>query len=1079
MAHGAVRFLIRTLEAVLLVLLLSAAVLAWRLSQGALKIDAVAPYLSSAFAEVAPGFRFRIDGAEFRWAGFAGAPELTVRNVRVLNESGAVIAGLPSMIVRLSVPALVRGIVAPEYILLTNPIIRFVHRADGSLGLGVEGLPAATAALPPGAPPSSVAAPGVVDTTSGNALAVSLIGALTRVPGGDNTAGYLDRVGIEGTTLVLVDEVSGQRWLAPEATLNFRRAGADVDIEATLPVIEEGKRWDLTARGRYVAASASLTIDLNVDGFRPARVAGLAPQLAAFGMIDLRLTGTAAATLRLANFGARFTDLTFDVRGQDGRLRLPDPIAGDYPIKAISLKGSAGADLDRITLERLRVELTGGAAASPVIDITGEGYSLNSAPVVDLDLRIDQLTLPALKRYWPAGIKPNTRLWIDQNLNQGGLHDLRFKLRLAGAKFEALEARMTSELRGVSVRYMREMPEVENTAGRMTIAGSEAVIDITGGHLPDAVSGTGLTIPKGTIRMYGLGGGSERANIQLKIEGAVGDVMRLIDRKPLGYASAMGLDAGRAVGTADIDLIVDFPMIKDLKLDQLILGVRAKIAGVGIPAIAFGLPMVDGQLALNLDRAGMDVTGKAVVGGIPTTIAWRENFAGGDFRAQYVLDPIVGNQQRPRIGLSVLPFIPPYIDGEVPAHVVYTVARDDSRKLEAHVDLTRPAMAVPELGWRKEPGTPAAALVEATFSKTGLTAVPSFHVTSGDDFDVSGSVTFDASGKMRTLVINPSVAGETRLSGEIAIDQVGGYTVDISGSAFNSTYFWKEFNRDDRRRKAPADSPFSTPLKLRAAFDRMWLSKNADFTEVSLNLEQDYTGIQSIDFKSKLEGATPFTFKLAEEKGGRKFKGASANGGGVVRAIGLFDDIVGGNLDITGEFAADGSITGLAEIKDFNLVDAPLLARLLSVASLTGIVDELRGEGISFSTLRVPFSYGAATLTVKDGEMFGSSLGLTGAGTYSFDTALVNFDGTVIPAYTFNAMLSSIPLIGPLLSGGEKGGGIFAATYSVRGDIATAEPVVNPLAALAPGFLRQIFDIFKPAAPQKSPTPPANEAPKP
>ena len=1067
MAHGAVRFLIYVLEVVLLVLLLSTAVLVWRLSQGSVRLDAVASYIASAFSEVAPGYRFGIAGAEFKWAGFKGAPELTVRDVRVLNDSGAVIAGLPSMVIRLSGPALRRGLAAPEQVLLSNPIIRFVHRADGSLGLGVEGAPATNAPLP-SSPPARASG----DIASSNALAVLLIGALTRAPGGDNPAGYLDRVGIENTTLVLVDEVSGQRWFVPDATLNFRRAGADVDIEATLPVVEEGKRWNLTAKGRYSAASGDLKVDLNIDGFRPARVAGLAPQLAPFGMIDLRLSGTAAATLRLVNSGARFSDLQFDVKGQDGRLLLPDPVAEAFPVKTISLKGAAGPDLNDIRIEQFRVELNGGGKASPVINLTGEGSALNSAPVVDLSLSMAELTVPALKQYWPVGIKPNTRSWIDQNLSEGGLYDLRLKLRLAGSTIDALaatEARFTTELRGAKVKYMRSMPEVEGTTGRIAISGSEAVFDIAAGHVPDAVSGRRLSIPSGMVRMYGLGSSSERANIRLKIAGEFSDVMRLIDHEPLGYARALGLDANRAEGRADVDLTLDFPLIKELKFDQMQLGVEARTEGIAIPEVAFGLPLTAGRLALHLDRAGMDVSGRAALGGIPTTIAWRENFSGGDFRSQYILDPILGNDQRPLIGLSVAPFIPPYIDGAVPANVIYTVMRDDTRILEARVDLTAPTVAIPELGWHKEPGRTAVARVEATFTKTGLSTIPAFQVTSGDDLDVSGSATFGNNGRMRSLTIKPSVIGETRLGGEVLVDEVGGYTVDISGPSFNSTYFWKELGRDDKRRRTSAgssDTPFLTPIKLRASFDRMWLTKNTDFTGVSLDYERDYTGIQVIEFMSKVDGSTPFIFKLASESEGRRFRGSSVSGGSVVRAIGLFDDIVGGNLEINGEFAADGSINGLAVINDFKLVRAPVLARLLSVASLTGIIDELSGKGISFGALRVPFSYSDATLTVKDGEMSGSSLGLTGAGTYSFDSSLMNFDGTLIPAYSINSILSSIPLIGAILSGGEKGGGIFAATYSYRGDVATAQPVVNPLAVFAPGFLRHIFDIFKPGAPK-------------
>jgi hypothetical protein len=39
----------------------------------------------------------------------------------------------------------------------------------------------------------------------------------------------------------------------------------------------------------------------------------------------------------------------------------------------------------------------------------------------------------------------------------------------------------------------------------------------------------------------------------------------------------------------------------------------------------------------------------------------------------------------------------------------------------------------------------------------------------------------------------------------------------------------------------------------------------------------------------------------------------------------------------------------------------------------------------------------------------------------------------------------------------ERGGGLFAASYSVRGPTADPDVSVNPLSVLAPGFLRGLF----------------------
>jgi len=67
--------------------------------------------------------------------------------------------------------------------------------------------------------------------------------------------------------------------------------------------------------------------------------------------------------------------------------------------------------------------------------------------------------------------------------------------------------------------------------------------------------------------------------------------------------------------------------------------------------------------------------------------------------------------------------------------------------------------------------------------------------------------------------------------------------------------------------------------------------------------------------------------------------------------------------------------------------------------------------------------------------------------------------GTLVPAYSINSVLGDIPLIGRIFTG-EKGGGVFAATYEFSGNLSEPNIFVNPLAALAPGFLRGLIGIL-------------------
>jgi hypothetical protein len=86
---------------------------------------------------------------------------------------------------------------------------------------------------------------------------------------------------------------------------------------------------------------------------------------------------------------------------------------------------------------------------------------------------------------------------------------------------------------------------------------------------------------------------------------------------------------------------------------------------------------------------------------------------------------------------------------------------------------------------------------------------------------------------------------------------------------------------------------------------------------------------------------------------------------------------------------------------------------------------------------------------------FGEALGITASGSVDLDRDWLELQGTVAPAYLLNSIIGNVPIIGPLLGGGTQG--LFAANYRLDGPSAAPHVMVNPLSALAPGFLRQLF----------------------
>ena len=83
-------------------------------------------------------------------------------------------------------------------------------------------------------------------------------------------------------------------------------------------------------------------------------------------------------------------------------------------------------------------------------------------------------------------------------------------------------------------------------------------------------------------------------------------------------------------------------------------------------------------------------------------------------------------------------------------------------------------------------------------------------------------------------------------------------------------------------------------------------------------------------------------------------------------------------------------------------------------------------------------------------------MGFTAQGWLDTAKERTEITGAFVPLYGLNNVVSQVPLIGPLLGGGSNEG-LFAVNFAVSGPIAKPTVSVNPLSAVAPGFLRKLF----------------------
>ena len=147
-------------------------------------------------------------------------------------------------------------------------------------------------------------------------------------------------------------------------------------------------------------------------------------------------------------------------------------------------------------------------------------------------------------------------------------------------------------------------------------------------------------------------------------------------------------------------------------------------------------------------------------------------------------------------------------------------------------------------------------------------------------------------------------------------------------------------------------------------------------------------------------------------------------------------------------------------IDDFKVQEVPVLAKLLTLASLQGIADLLTGEGIRFTNLEMKFINKKGLMTIEEMYAIGPAISILMEG-YIETKKLISLRGTLVPATTINRSIASIPLIGNILVGKKIGEGVFGVSFKVKGPPDDLKTKVNPIKTLTPRFITRTLEKIK------------------
>ena len=252
---------------------------------------------------------------------------------------------------------------------------------------------------------------------------------------------------------------------------------------------------------------------------------------------------------------------------------------------------------------------------------------------------------------------------------------------------------------------------------------------------------------------------------------------------------------------------------------------------------------------------------------------------------------------------------------------------------------------------------------------------------------------------------------------------------------------------------------FNKNFKFIIDVERIYLDKENTIKKLKGFLSLNKSEILELNLESKFSNQEKITFTIKKNGNEKVTTLFSHKAKPFVDRYKFIKGFEEGDLNFY-SVKKNGISNSILKIDNFKIQEIPVLAKLLTLASLQGIADLLTGEGIRFTDFEMKFSSDNKLMTIEELYAIGPAISILMEG-YIQSKKLISLRGTLVPATTVNRTISSIPLIGDLLVGKKVGEGVFGVSFKIKGPPGNLETTVNPIKTLTPRFITRTLEKIK------------------
>ena len=927
----------------------------------------------------------------------------------------------------------------------------------------------------------------------------------------------LAEVGLKQGTLVVENAKTGRRWIfantnllisrPPEGGIIFSLSSGRADdawsVNATISAVQDGARAiDIIARDvspEDVMLAAGLA---NNEFFVESRISGiLRAQIAQDGRLlagGLRMTAgrgwlgnandqDARINIEGAQIQAAFNPerrtIIFDpVRVRSGSTEIAlqavaeAPKSGEqtWPVaitQGQAVLGSERGDepplvLDNIFMRgswdpralRLVLHEGGVSGATAGVALSGSLSFGGATPMVSFGIASNQLPVSAAKRLWPAPIAAGTRAWIMDHVDQG----LVDKLVIAGnipldkvgkADVELPDEAVKVEVSAIGVvfRPLANLPPVRDAQVNGTVTGRVARARIVRGVV-ETQGNRRFNVSNALIEVLDHAPPNPKGSIRFHIDGPADAMAETINIEPLKSALNFSFDPATTRGTVSANANFDLVFRRELIDNEIDYLVDTDITNFSSDRVVRGQRVDNVTAKLTITPPQIRVKGEGKLAGAPANFEYRKDRKTND--AEFRLAATLDDGSRARVGLDLAP----WLTGPVG---VKAQGRFNDRETQMNVDADLTAAEIADLvpGWSKSAGKPTKAVYRLT-ERDSIVKIEDLSIT-GSGTNLRGSVELEPDGGIVSAnfpTFQLSDGDKASLRADRASD--GTLKAVVRGDVFDVRVMLKRMTEGSVQTgpvQAKGYHPRDLDLELRIGAAS---GNNGEvIRQLELRILRRNSEIRSFALLGKIGKDGTLTGELRARDGGRPVLYiTSGDAGALFRYADYYARVQGGEGRILLDAPRfDGSAQeGQIDIRNFWIRGEPALDRLVMAAPADrNAYHPNASGGIGFSNLQITFNRTPGKFAIKQGLMYGDTIGARVDGVLDYSLNYVKLRGNYIPAYGLNNAAARAFFF----LGSAPNEGLFAIAFEIAGPATSPTLRVNPVSGMIPGIMGKLFDF--------------------